>query len=164
MTGIAPFTRSTARRLRNEATPLERRLWRQLRDLNHRLGTHFRRQAPIGRFIADFADLGRRLVIEVDGGGHGGARDAARDEWLHEQGFAVLRFWNIDIDSNIEGVMRILLDELEAAPPPHPSPTRGEGGTPQLSAAQTPEARASPPPRGEGLGVGGTKPGQGANP
>ncbi|MCA3442750.1 MAG: endonuclease domain-containing protein [Rhodobacter sp.] len=133
MTGIHPITRQRARKLRAEMTPQERRVWAKLRELNRMLGLHFRRQAPIGPFIADFADLGRRLVIEVDGGGHGGERDAARDDWLGAQGFQVLRFWNPQISGNIEGVMQMILDavcgeSLADAPPPHPSPTRGEGG------------------------------------
>jgi very-short-patch-repair endonuclease len=133
MTGIHPITRQRARKLRAEMTPQERRVWVKLRELNRMLGLHFRRQAPIGPFIADFADLGRRLVIEVDGGGHGGERDVARDEWLSAQGFQVLRFWNPQISGNIEGVMQMIFDavggeSLADAPPPHPSPTRGEGG------------------------------------
>jgi very-short-patch-repair endonuclease len=133
MTGIHPITRQRARKLRAQMTPQERRVWGKLRELNWMLGLHFRRQAPIGPFIVDFADLGRRLVIEVDGGGHGGERDVARDDWLGTQGFQVLRFWNPQISGNIEGVMQMIFDaiggeSLADAPPPHPSPTRGEGG------------------------------------
>jgi very-short-patch-repair endonuclease len=139
MTGIHPITRANARKLRHEMTPQERKLWAKLRELNRMLGLHFRRQAPIGPFIADFAELGRRLVIEVDGGGHGGARDQQRDEWLMSQGFRVLRFWNPEVSGNIGGIMQLVLDTvgpLDDAPPPHPSP----------------------PPRGEGMGVGGAQP------
>ncbi|NEY90520.1 endonuclease domain-containing protein [Tabrizicola oligotrophica] len=118
MTDIAPDTRAKARRLRSEMTPQERRVWAQLRDFNHRLGLNFRRQAPVGRFIADFADFGRQLVIEVDGGQHGGADDAARDAWFQTQGFTILRFWNADVDGNLDGVMQVVLDALEACPPP----------------------------------------------
>ena len=113
MTDIAPQTRANARRLRAEMTPQERKLWMQLRDLNHRLGLHFRRQAPVGRFIADFVDFGRRLVIEVDGGQHGGPEDTARDAWFAAEGFTVLRVWNSDVDGNLEGVMQLVLDALE---------------------------------------------------
>ncbi len=163
MTEITPDTRANARRLRTDATPQERRLWVQLREVNRMLGMHFRRQAPIGRFIADFADYGRRLVVEVDGGQHGGCRDVARDAWLTEQGFVVLRFWNNEVDGNIEGVMRVVLDALEAAdagvgagaPPPQPSPTGGEGGAPSVKLRQVERLGTYPPPRGEGLGVGG---------
>ncbi len=127
------------------------------------LGTHFRRQAPIGRFIADFADYGRRLVVEVDGGQHGGARDVVRDAWLTGQGFVVLRFWNNEVDGNIEGVMRVILDAIEAvdagadavAPPPRPSPTGGEGGDRSSEVRAIDMLGASPPPSGEGLGEGG---------
>lgn len=143
-------------------TPQERKVWAQLRELNRMLGLHFRRQAPIGPFIADFADLGRRLVIEIDGGGHGGERDTRRDEWLASQGFQVLRFWNPEVTGNIEGVMQLVLDAvggelLADAPPPRPSPTRGEGGLgPALCG--TADRGTSPPPCGEGLGVGGSRP------
>ncbi|MBN2629926.1 MAG: endonuclease domain-containing protein [Rhodobacteraceae bacterium] len=160
MTSIHPITRARAQKLRTELTPQERRLWAKLRDVNHMLGTHFRRQAPIGPFIADFADLGRRLVIEVDGGQHGGPRDAARNAWFTAQGFAVLRVWNTDVDGNLEGVMQVVLDRLDVsdAPPPHPSPTRGEGGAASAPSRIANKPGASPPPRGEGSGVGGTQP------
>ena len=126
MTGIHPITRQRARKLRAEMTPQERRVWVKLRELNRMLGLHFRRQAPIGPFIADFADLGRRLVIEVDGGGHGGERDVARDEWLSAQGFQVLRFWNPQISGNIEGVMQMIFEAVggeSLADAPHPIPS-----------------------------------------
>ena len=161
MTQITPATRANARRLRAEMTSQERRVWGKLREVNRLLGTHFRRQAPIVRFIADFADYGRRLVIEVDGGQHGGARDIERDEWLRREGFVVLRFWNNEVDGNIEGVMRVVLDAVEAAgavagaPPPRPSPTGGEGGARSSEARVIDKLDASPPPGGEGLGEGG---------
>lgn len=158
MTGIHPITRQRARKLRAEMTPQERKLWAELRELNRMLGLHFRRQAPIGPFIAVFADLGRRLVIEVNGG----ERDMRRDEWLNAQGFQVLRFWNPEVSGSLEGMMQLVLDAvgdeaLADAPPPRPSPTRGEGG-PGMALRGTVDRGASPPPRGEGLGVGGTRP------
>ena len=113
MTDIAPHTRANARRLRAEMTPQELKLWTQLRDLNHHLGLNIRRQAPVGRYIADFVEFGRKLVIEVDGGQHGGPADAARDAWFAAQGFTVLRVWNGDVDGNLEGVMQLVLDALE---------------------------------------------------
>jgi very-short-patch-repair endonuclease len=79
-------------------------------------GFHFRRQAPIGTFIADFACHSARLVIEVDGGQHGAARnaqaDAERTVWLESQGYRVLRFWNFEVLGNIDGVMRVVRDTL----------------------------------------------------
>jgi very-short-patch-repair endonuclease len=158
MTHIAPDTRANAKRLRTDMTPQERKLWQQLREVNRMLGTHFRRQAPIGRYIADFADYGRRLVAEVDGGGHSGPRDTPRDDWLRAQGFTVLRFWNNEVDGNIDGVMQVLLDAVEAAPPPPALPHRGEGSVSSAKTITRPNReRASPPPRGEGLGEGGTQ-------
>ena len=127
MTGISPHTRNRARDLRRDMTPQERTLWMKLREVNRMMATHFRRQAPVGPYIADFAEFGRRLVIEVDGGGHGGARDQSRDAWFGGEGFRVLRFWNADIDGNVEGVMQVVLDALEASPPPPSPPHKGEG-------------------------------------
>ena len=128
MTDISPHTRANARRLRHEMTAQERKLWAHLRDLNHRLGLNFRRQAPVGRFVADFVDFGRKLAIEVDGGQHGGAEDAARDAWFQSEGFALLRFWNNEVDGNLDGVMQVVLDALDASPHPQPLPTGGRGG------------------------------------
>jgi very-short-patch-repair endonuclease len=158
MTRIAPQTRANARKLRAEMTRQERLIWPRLRELNTMAGTHFRRQAPIGPYIADFADLGLRLVIEADGGGHGRVRDERRDLWLNGQGFTVLRFWNPEIERNLDGVMQLVLDAvmpLTEAPPPHPSPTRGEGGAEPAALCRASDPKASPPPRGEGMGVGG---------
>lgn len=132
MSQIAPSTRQRARELRAEMTPQERRFWAKLREVNRMLGAHFRRQAPVGPFIADFVEFGRRLVIEVDGGGHGGGRDAARDLWFNGQGFEVMRFWNADVDGNLDGVMQLVLDALQVGPLPQPLPTRGRGGAPGL--------------------------------
>jgi very-short-patch-repair endonuclease len=161
MTRISLQTRAQARQLRTSMTPQERRLWQALRDLNLRIGTKFRRQAAIGPYIADFADYGRRLVIEIDGGQHGevahAIRDVRRDGFLSREGFTVLRFWNSEVNANLDGVLQIVLDAVEATadqnPPPQPSP-RGGGS---LSAQGE---GASPPPCGEGLGEGGaTRPG-----
>ena len=113
MTQIAPGTRANARRLRNDPTPQERLVWGKLREINRMLGTHFRRQAPIGPYIADFADYSRRIVVEIDGGQHGGAADAVRDGWLVGQGFRVLRFWNSDVAENLDGVAQKVLDAVE---------------------------------------------------
>jgi very-short-patch-repair endonuclease len=88
-----------ARELRKRLTPQEVKIWVKLRELRAR-GFHFRRQAPIGRYIVDFASFSTRIVIEIDGGQHamhGGMQsDRERDTFLRSQGFYVLRFWNSD--------------------------------------------------------------------
>src|SRR5262245_14031426 len=96
---------SSARALRRAMTDAERKLWFALRD--RRLeGTKFRRQVPIGPYIADFVYFESRMVIEVDGGQHAdSAHDAKRDRWFEANRFRVLRFWNNDVLSNIEGVL-----------------------------------------------------------
>jgi len=121
--------RSNARALRSDMTDAERRLWYRLRA--HRLnGTSFRRQVPIGRYIADFVCLQARLIIEVDGGQHGTERDAKREAWLRGQGFHVLRFWNNDVHANIDGVLQVISDTLaQASPPSLTLPRKGGGDT-----------------------------------
>src|SRR5262249_28586808 len=96
---IDNFKRTTARRLRLNQTNAEERLWRKLRHWPMQ-GTHFRRQVPIGPYIADFACMAARLVIEVDGSQHGIGdkivRDETRTRWLEAAGYRVVRFWNND--------------------------------------------------------------------
>jgi very-short-patch-repair endonuclease len=109
-----------ARALRKRLTPQEVKLWVKLRELKS-LGFHFRRLAPIGRYIVDFVSFRSQLVVEADGGQHGmlqGARsDQLRDAFLQLQGFRVLRFWNSDIDANLAGVMESILSALNLPPP-----------------------------------------------
>jgi len=79
-----------ARENRGDMTPSEFILWEELRG--RRLGVRFRRQDPIGPFIADFSCRQARLVIEVDGVSHDDSdRDRRRDRWFHENGWFVLR-------------------------------------------------------------------------
>jgi len=102
-----------ARQLRKLPTDIENRLWYYLR--RRQLGGHrFRRQHPIGPYIVDFVCLERHLVVEVDGGQHAERHDhdTVRDAWLGEHGYRVLRFWNIDVIENCEGVLDTLLGAL----------------------------------------------------
>ena len=93
-----------ARDLRHNMTDAEHGLWRILRNRQF-VQTKFRRQVPIGPYIADFACFDARLIVEADGGQHCESRsDAARDAWFAAQGFRTLRFWNNDILCNPEGV------------------------------------------------------------
>ena len=97
---ITPKTRERARKLRTELTPAEARMWNLLRDFRPR-GARFRRETPIGPYIADFAWLSKKIVIEVDGHSHdtvaGRAHDKVRDAWMKDQGYTVLRFDNADL-------------------------------------------------------------------
>jgi very-short-patch-repair endonuclease len=99
--------------MRREPTFNERVLWKLLR--NRRLDDlKFRRQVPIGPYIADFVCFGSRLVVEADGPLHDPVADAERDAWLNRQGFVVLRFRNSQISQEPEAV---LADILAAANP-----------------------------------------------
>lgn len=75
-------------------------------------GGHFRRQAPLGPYFADFVHIGARLVIELDGGQHGLPEaldhDARRTTYLEAQGFRVLRFWNHELNDNLDGVVETI--------------------------------------------------------
>src|SRR5262249_35580093 len=76
------------------------------------LGSHFRRQVPIGPYVVDFACMAARLIVEVDGSQHGSdqghARDEERTRWLEKEGYRVVRFWNNDITQNVEGVLETI--------------------------------------------------------
>ncbi len=104
-----------ARKLRKTMTPQEVKLWAHLRPLRHR-GHKFRRQVPLRGYIVDFACFEARLIIEVDGSQHGMAEgveaDRRRDEVLERGGFAVLRFWNAEVDRDFDAVWSIISDAL----------------------------------------------------
>ncbi|HEY1382405.1 MAG TPA: DUF559 domain-containing protein [Dongiaceae bacterium] len=103
-----------ARTLRKSMTPAERKIWRYLR-LRQLDGHRFRRQVRIGPYIADFVCLQSLIVIEVDGGQHADAHtyDAQRDDYMRGQGFRVLRFWNNEVLSNMEGVWDTIAAEFK---------------------------------------------------
>ena len=125
-----------ARSLRKRMTAQEVKLWVHLRSWRKQ-GFHFRRQAPRSGYIVDFVCLKHQLIVEVDGGQHNfdghARRDASRDGHFVRRGFRVLRFWNNDIDRNLEGVLMLIDNELRHPPPGlallgHPPPT-GEGSS-----------------------------------
>ncbi len=124
----------TARSLRKRMTRQEVKLWVHLRSWR-RHGFHFRRQAPRDGHIVDFVCLKQRLIIEVDGGQHNldahARRDTERDNHFVAEGFRVLRFWNNEIDRNLQGVLT-LIDAALRDPPPGLA------------------ALGNPPPSGEG--------------
>ncbi|MFT0817996.1 DUF559 domain-containing protein [Synechococcus sp. W60.3] len=129
-----------ARQLRREATTAESLLWELLRD-RRLLGRKFRRQHPIGQFIADFFCDDARLIIEIDGAVHREPtqqeRDRLREEILREHGFAMLRFTNEQIFNHTEQVLQEIAAYVTAHSYEHPSPLspplpkpgeRGPGG------------------------------------
>ena len=110
---------SFAKKLRNNLTDAEKRLWYFLRT-KQVSGLKFRRQAPIGPYIVDFVCFPKKLVIELDGGQHAEIwhkeKDAKRDAWLASQGFTVLRFWDNEVLQNMEGVGEKIIKTLSPSP------------------------------------------------
>ena len=104
-----------ARKLRNDMTDAERRLWSHLRA-SQLGGVKFIRQHPIGDFVVDFACRSARIAIELDGGQHSdSATDDARTAIIEAHGYRVIRFWNNDVLQNTDGVLTAILEELKLA-------------------------------------------------
>ena len=121
-----------SRHLRRNATTAEQRLWYKLRSRSL-CGMKFVRQEPIGPYIDDFVCRELRLIVEVDGGQHNDSgRDALRDQWLHEHGYRVLRFWNNDVLKNTDGVLEAIASALRAPSPRLRGEGRGEGALRKL--------------------------------
>ena len=114
------FTIRRARELRSTPTKAELRLWYLLRRNN--FDCHFKRQYPIGPYFADFACVRLKLVIEIDGGQHASQAtyDAARDRFIRDQGFEVLRFWSNEVLQRTEAVLAVIWKAVEERrrPPP----------------------------------------------
>jgi very-short-patch-repair endonuclease len=120
--------------LRRDATEAEKKLWQHLRQPPFK-AHHFRRQATIGPYFADFASHQARLVIEVDGGQHAGSSsDEVRTHYLEANGYRVMRFWNNDVLENVSGVLSIIDAAVNADSPPTLDP-------------QERASLVSPPPR-----------------
>jgi adenine-specific DNA-methyltransferase len=101
--------------LRRDATPEERKLWQHVR--NRQLGGHkFRRQASVGGPVADFLCAEKRLIVELDGGQHSEEGDAQRTAHLERLGYRVIRFWNFEVNDNLDAVLERILAECEALP------------------------------------------------
>ncbi len=111
----APIMIHRARQLRRDATPPERLLWSVLRG-RRLAGLKFRRQEPIGPYVADFCCRELKLVVELDGMSHDDkqACDEAREEWLREQGYRVFRVTNWDVNEDLEAVARGIAREAGA--------------------------------------------------
>jgi very-short-patch-repair endonuclease len=110
MAYVAPKTLARAREFRRTLTDAEAILWSRLR--RDALGMRFRKQHPVGPYIADFACVRARLIVEVDGGTHGTdaerSHDARRDAYMHARGWRVVRVWNVDVYESLDGVMEMI--------------------------------------------------------
>jgi adenine-specific DNA-methyltransferase len=116
--------RVKARQLRRDQTDAEQRLWANLRD-RQLGGAKFRRQHPIGPFVADFCCPQRKLVVELDGGQHAedvAAAEEKRSRFLEAEGYRVLRFWNHDVLKDTVAVLKRIAEVLNY---PHPCPLPG---------------------------------------
>ncbi len=118
------------RRLRKIMTPQETKLWVRLRELKAQ-GLHFRRQVPREGYIVDFACLKSKLIVEIDGAQHGEnihmQRDGNRDAKLRAAGFAIFRFWNNEVNENLDSVVETIYRAAEARR--KSPPLKGEGVT-----------------------------------
>ena len=119
-----------AKQLRRNLTDAERLLWRHLRAKQLH-GLKFRRQEQIGPYIVDFICYERGIIIEADGGQHALEieKDEERSQWLNSQGYMVLRLWNNDVLTNIEGVLETIImqcNQAGEAPPLPGTLPRGE--------------------------------------
>ena len=147
------MTTRRARALRSSLTDAERNLWSHL-CMRQVRGFKFRRQRPIGPYIADFICLERRLIIEVDGSQHAqhAERDARRDDYLTGLGFNVFRFWDNSVLKETGAVLEVIAQALEGEGDPHPRikygassalpPLAGEGTT--LSLVESAEEQELP--------------------
>jgi very-short-patch-repair endonuclease len=128
---VGKIQRDRTKHLRRAMTRAETLLWRHLKA-NRLGGLGFRRQSPMGNYIADFVSHSCRLIVEVDGESHDFEErvrhDKRRDEWFLSRGYRVLRYTNEEVTKNLEGVVvAIALAAAQAAPPSLTLPRRGGG-------------------------------------
>jgi very-short-patch-repair endonuclease len=118
--------RKFAKSLRREMTDGERLLWQRLRS--EQLGVKFRRQHPLGAYVADFACLAPKLIVEVDGSQHVDqqAYDAKRDAFFKRQGFDVMRFPANLPFSDLQSMLEAIYNRLTELAPIPAFPQRGE--------------------------------------
>ena len=100
-----------SKKLRLEMTPFEEKLWFYLRGRRFNY-LKFRRQVPIGNYIADFVCKEKKLIIELDGSGHlenaQKLHDNIRAKYLNDLGYVIIRIYNNEIENNIEGVLEYI--------------------------------------------------------
>jgi very-short-patch-repair endonuclease len=106
--------RERRKNLRKTSTPQEFKLWFYLKGNN--LGVKFRRQQGIGPYIADFYCKEKSLIIELDGSQHKEAKeyDVERDAYIKSLDIEVLRFWNSEIDENMEKVLEKIKEHIKS--------------------------------------------------
>ena len=104
---------NTARMLRKNQTDAERALWQKLRN-RQLLGVKFRRQVPIKGYVADFAALEIKLIIELDGSQHIENKEAYefRTGFLQREGYKVVRLWNNDVLLRIDYVLEFIFQAV----------------------------------------------------
>ena len=132
-----------AQAMRQSRTNAEGLLWHYLR--NKQLGGYkFRRQQPIGPYIADFACLPEKLLIELDGGQHAdpNAPEEQRDQFLRQQGYQVLRFWNHEVFADCFSLLERVYEALTDPPPLQPAPDGLASTTPPQGGSDWSVARA----------------------
>jgi very-short-patch-repair endonuclease len=115
---VPPVLLERARLMRHGAAPAEQKLWWCLRA--RRLdGLKFKRQHPVGPFVADFYCAEHRLVLEADGASHVDRTeyDEARTRWLNDHGYRVVRYENGDVHEHLDAVLEDILLQVEALPP-----------------------------------------------
>lgn len=119
-----PGATKQARGLRAKQTDAEKKFWREVKAKRFE-GYKFRRQYPIGKYIADFVCVEAGVIVEIDGGQHcENAKDDMRTAFLNGLGYHVIRFWNNDILNNLQGSLQAL--SLTLSPR-----ERGQAGTPE---------------------------------
>ncbi len=115
MPSKAPVIIQRAKQMRYALTKEEMRLWWYLQH-NKAVFGRFRRQVPIDFYIADFVSFQHRLIVEVDGGQHNTVKDLARDTYLYNQGFRILRFTNLQVFQEIEAVLATIMAAIHPTP------------------------------------------------
>ncbi|WP_235884809.1 endonuclease domain-containing protein [Bradyrhizobium frederickii] len=145
---VPQFQRTRAKRLRREMTRAETLLLRYLKA-DRLAGSAFRRQTPMGNYIADFVAHSCKLIVELDGESHDFEEriqhDERRDAWFGSRGYRVLRFTNDDVMKNLEGVVLSILEAAEqAAPLSLTLPRKGEGNPSSDASLTDDKSGASP--------------------
>jgi very-short-patch-repair endonuclease len=119
---IDGVTLQRSRELRRDATDAETKLWYALRA--RAFGDFkFRRQYPIGKFIADFCCVSKKLIVELDGSQHAEQQghDQERTSWFEKHGYRVIRFWNFEVAESLADVLDRIEAALDGATAPSPA-------------------------------------------